>query len=42
VYGFERLAADTTEWFAEVSARGDGLDIEFRFTERIALGELAS
>jgi ketosteroid isomerase-like protein len=42
VYGFDRLATDTTEWFSEVSARGDGLDIEFRFTERIALGELAS
>lgn len=42
VYGFDRLAIDTTGWFTEVSERGDSLDIEFRFTERIAAGELAS
>jgi ketosteroid isomerase-like protein len=42
VYGFDRLAAETADWFTEVSARGDSLDIEFRFTERIAAGELAS
>ena len=42
VYGFDRLAADTTGWFAHVAERGDSLDIEFRFTERIAADELAS
>lgn len=42
VYGFDRLAADTRDWFTEVSASGDSFDIEFRFTERIAAGELAS
>jgi uncharacterized protein (TIGR02246 family) len=42
VYGFDRFAAGMTDWFADVSQRGDSLDIEFRFTERIAAGELAS
>jgi ketosteroid isomerase-like protein len=42
VYGFDRYAADTTDWFTDISERGDSLDIEFRFTERIAAGHLAS
>lgn len=42
VYGFDRFAADMTAWFTDVSQRGDSFDIEFRFTERIAAGELAS
>ena len=42
VYGLDRFAADMAGWFTDVSERGDSLDIEFRFTERIAAGELAS
>jgi ketosteroid isomerase-like protein len=42
VHGFDRLAADMTGWFAEIATRGDHLDIDFRFTERIAAAGLAS
>jgi uncharacterized protein (TIGR02246 family) len=42
VYGYERYAAGTADWFAQVAERGDSLAIEFRFTERIADGDLAS
>jgi uncharacterized protein (TIGR02246 family) len=42
VYGFDRFAADMAGWFTHVAERGDSLDIEFRFTERIAAGRLAS
>ena len=42
VYGHDRLAADTTAFFAKAAAGGDHFDIEFRFTERIAAAGLAS
>jgi ketosteroid isomerase-like protein len=42
VYGFDDYAAQTGEWFAEVTARGDSIGIEFRFLERIARDDLAS
>jgi len=42
VYGFDRYAAETAAWFTTCAERGDSLDIEFRFTERIAAGDLAS
>lgn len=42
VYGYDHLAAETTGWFAKVAANGDRLDIDFRFTERIAADGLAS
>jgi ketosteroid isomerase-like protein len=35
-------AAETAAWFTTCAERGDSLDIEFRFTERIAAGDLAS
>lgn len=42
VYGHDRLAADTTAFFAKAAAQGDHFDIDFRFTERIAEAGLAS
>jgi len=42
VYGYDRYAAETAAWFSTCAERGDVLDIEFRFTERIAAGDLAS
>jgi uncharacterized protein (TIGR02246 family) len=42
VCGFDTFAADMRSWFTTVSARGESLDVEFRFTERIAAGALAS
>ncbi len=42
VHGFDEYAAQTVEWFAELTSRGDGIGIEFRFLERIAAGDLAS
>jgi ketosteroid isomerase-like protein len=42
VYGYEEYAAQTEQWFAELTERGDGVGIEFRFDERIASGDLAS
>ena len=42
VYGYDRLEADTTAFFAKATARGDHFDIDFRFTERIAEAGLAS
>ncbi len=35
-------AAQMRDWFARVAENGDSLDIEFRFTERLASGEAAS
>lgn len=34
--------AQVREWFALVAAKGDRLAIDFRFTERLVAGELAS
>jgi ketosteroid isomerase-like protein len=42
IYGYDRLAADTADWFAQAAGRGDTFEIEFRFTERIADHEHAS
>jgi uncharacterized protein (TIGR02246 family) len=42
VHGFEEYAAQTAEWFAGLAERGDGIDIDFRFVERIASAGLAS
>ena len=42
VHGFEEYAAQTGQWFADLTERGDGIGIEFRFLERIASGGLAS
>lgn len=42
VYGFDEYARQTGQWFGDLTARGDGVGIEFRFLERIADGELAS
>ena len=42
VRGFREFAAETGPWFAELAARGSSVDIDFRFTERIAAGDLAS
>lgn len=42
IQGFPAHAAETGRWFAELAAGGDGVDIDFRFTERIAEGDLAS
>ena len=42
VQDFGTYAAETEGWFADVGDRGDALDIDFRFLERIAGGDLAS
>ena len=42
VHGYDVYAAQTADFFAELTGRGDGIGIEFRFTERIAAGDLAS
>ncbi|GAB3846122.1 DUF4440 domain-containing protein [Dactylosporangium cerinum] len=42
VFGLDRYAAQVEPWFAGMAARGDVLDITFRFTERIAAPDLAS
>ena len=42
IYGYDRLAMETAEWFAVAAGRGDTFEIEFRFTERIADAGLAS
>jgi ketosteroid isomerase-like protein len=42
VHGFAEYAAQTEQWFAGLTERGDGIGIEFRFLERIASGDLAS
>jgi ketosteroid isomerase-like protein len=42
VHGFEEYATQMRDTFAEVARRGDRFGIEFRFTERLAAGALAS
>jgi uncharacterized protein (TIGR02246 family) len=42
VHGYPRYAEQTGEFFAELTRRGDGIVIDFRFTERIAAAGLAS
>lgn len=41
-HDFAEYAGQITQWFAELTERGGGIDIEFRFEERIASAELAS
>ena len=42
VIGFDGFAAQMQQWFADMSERGADLDIEFRFSERLASTDLAS
>jgi len=42
ITGFPEYGTLTRQWFADLTERGDSVDIEFRFTERIADGALAS
>ncbi|MEU5691890.1 nuclear transport factor 2 family protein [Actinosynnema sp. NPDC020468] len=42
VQSYNEYAMQTAQWFTDSAERGDGLAIEFRFTERIAAGEAAS
>jgi hypothetical protein len=42
VHGFAEEAAGAREFFAKVAAQGDKVAIDFRFTERLAAGGLAS
>lgn len=42
VHGFDEYARQTHEWFALLAERGDRVEIEFRFTERIGSDDLAS
>lgn len=42
VQGFDEYAAASRSWRADMDARGSTVAIEFRFTERITDGELAS
>jgi ketosteroid isomerase-like protein len=42
VHGFAEYAAQIEQWFAELTERGDGIGIDFRFVERIAADGLAS
>jgi ketosteroid isomerase-like protein len=42
VHGYPEYATQTEQWFADLTERGDGVGIEFRFDERIASGDLAS
>lgn len=42
VFGLGEYAAQVEPWFAGMASRGDVLDITFRFTERVAAGDLAS
>ena len=42
VQGFDGYAGEIREFFADMAAQGASLDIDFRFTERIGAGELAS
>jgi uncharacterized protein (TIGR02246 family) len=42
ITGFSQYATATRQWLAEVAERGDSVDIEFRFTERIVDRDLAS
>ncbi len=42
VLGFAEFAEITRQWLADLAERGSTVDIEFRFTERIAANGLAS
>jgi ketosteroid isomerase-like protein len=42
VQGYAEMAAETGPWFADAAAKRLPLAIDFRFTERLASGELAS
>ncbi len=42
VLDFDGYAVETREFFADMLAQGGRLGIDFRFTERLAQGELAS
>jgi ketosteroid isomerase-like protein len=42
VYGFDEYAAQTAQWFAGLVERGDRVEIDFRFVERIAADDLSS
>ncbi|HEY6745189.1 MAG TPA: DUF4440 domain-containing protein [Mycobacteriales bacterium] len=42
VQGYAEMAAEVGPWFADAAARGLPLAIDFRFTERLADGALAS
>ncbi|HET7018871.1 MAG TPA: nuclear transport factor 2 family protein [Streptosporangiaceae bacterium] len=42
ISGFRDFAAITRQWLTELAERGDTVEIEFRFTERIVDGDLAS
>jgi ketosteroid isomerase-like protein len=42
VYGLTEYAAQTEQWFAELTERGDTIGIEFRFLERIVSVDVAS
>ena len=42
VQGYAEFAEITRQWFADLADRGSTVDIEFRFTERIADADLAS
>lgn len=42
ITGFPEYGTITRQWFAELTERGDSVDVEFRFTERIVDGALAS
>jgi ketosteroid isomerase-like protein len=42
VQGFTEFAEITRQWFADLADRGSTVDLEFRFTERIAADDVAS
>lgn len=42
VCGYPEYAAQIEEWFATLRERGETVTIDFRFTERLAAGGLAS
>jgi ketosteroid isomerase-like protein len=42
VQGYAEVAAETGPWFADAAARRLPISIDFRFTERLADGDLAS
>ncbi|HEX5118154.1 MAG TPA: nuclear transport factor 2 family protein [Pseudonocardiaceae bacterium] len=42
ISGFVDYGAITRQWLAELAERGDSVDIEFRFTERIVGADVAS
>jgi ketosteroid isomerase-like protein len=42
VQGYAEVAAETAPWFADAAGRSLPIGIDFRFTERLATGDLAS